>query len=295
VLDLPDLRTLDLEGPVAYRCWEGPDEATFVLVHGLGGSHLSWIQAAPGLAGLGRVVAVDLPGFGWSPREGRPTDLMAQRRVLSRVIAELGRGRIVVCGNSMGGALAVLQGAVESDSVAGLVLTGSVYPWVRGFRPSPAIIASFSAYRTPWVGERLVSSRARVVDPERAVRIAFHYVAADPRSIPPEVVALHVELLRRRQREPDAVPAFLDAARSMLRLGARPEVARRALDAIRAPVLVLHGRRDRLVPASFALEELRRHDRWRGRIFPDLGHVPQMEAPGRWLSEVADWYGSVAR
>ena len=35
---------------------------------------------------------------------------------------------------------------------------------------------------------------------------------------------------------------------------------------------------------------LREHPTWRGRIFHDLGHVPQMEAPGRWLAEVADWF-----
>jgi pimeloyl-ACP methyl ester carboxylesterase len=49
VLQLPELATIDLDGPVRYRAWEGPAEATFVLVHGLGGSHLNWLQVAPGL------------------------------------------------------------------------------------------------------------------------------------------------------------------------------------------------------------------------------------------------------
>ena len=70
-LELPELRTADVDGPIAYREWDGPDETTFVLVHGLGGSHINWVQVAPGLAGLGRVIALDLPGFGSSPREAR--------------------------------------------------------------------------------------------------------------------------------------------------------------------------------------------------------------------------------
>jgi pimeloyl-ACP methyl ester carboxylesterase len=70
-------------------------------------------------------------------------------------------------------------------------------------------------------------------------------------------------------------------------------VARRALDAIAGPVLVIHGRQDRLVPASFAEAELRRHAGWRGRILPDVGHIPMMEAPGRWVTEVADWHAGV--
>jgi pimeloyl-ACP methyl ester carboxylesterase len=292
-IQLPEARTIDLDGPVAYRQWDGPGETTFVMVHGLGGSQLSWVQVAPGLAGLGRVLALDLPGFGWSPRAGRPTGLMDARRTVSRFVTELGSGNVVLCGNSMGGAIVLLQAAVEPASVAGLVLTGSVFPWSGRHAPSPTIVAAFGAYRLPWVGEALVASRSKAFDPERAVRLAFHYVAADPDAIPPDIVALHADLIRHRQTDPEVMTAFLEAARSMLRLGRRPAIARRALDHVEGPVLVLHGRRDRLVPVAFAEAELRRHPSWRARFFPDLGHVPQIEAPGRWLSEVADWYPRV--
>jgi pimeloyl-ACP methyl ester carboxylesterase len=70
-------------------------------------------------------------------------------------------------------------------------------------------------------------------------------------------------------------------------------MAARALDAVRCPVLVLHGRRDRLVPVAFAEAALRNHPTWRGRIFPDLGHVPQIEAPDRWVAEVAAWFAEL--
>jgi pimeloyl-ACP methyl ester carboxylesterase len=128
------------------------------------------------------------------------------------------------------------------------------------------------------------------MDPERSVRLGLWMIAADARSIPEEVVQLHVDLYRDRRLDPDAVEAFLEATRSLLRLGKRPSVARRALDGVRCPVLLLHGRRDRFVPVAFAEAELARHPEWRGRFFPDLGHAPQMEAPGRWLAEVADWF-----
>jgi pimeloyl-ACP methyl ester carboxylesterase len=75
----------------------------------------------------------------------------------------------------------------------------------------------------------------------------------------------------------------------MLRLGAVPGRGAAALDAVACPVLVLHGRRDRLVPVAYAEAVLRAHPTWSGRIFPDLGHVPQMEAPDRWLAAVEDW------
>jgi pimeloyl-ACP methyl ester carboxylesterase len=289
-LELPEPRSVDLGGPVSYRRWDGPAEATFVMVHGLGGSNLNWVQVAPGLAGLGRVLAPDLPGFGRSPRAGRPVGMMGQRRTLSRFVSELATGQVILCGNSMGGAIAIIQAAVEPDASAGVVLSGSVFPWIRGGSPHPLVMGAFAMYRAPGLGERFVAARTRAIGPERTVRMGFGYVTEDPASIPAELIGLHVDLMRDRQADPEATAVFLEAARSMLQMGERPQIARRALDNVHCPVLVLHGRRDRLVPAAFAEAELARHPRWRGRIFPDLGHAPQMEAPGRWLAELADWY-----
>src|SRR5712691_5881561 len=112
-LELPALQTIDLGGPVAYRTWNGPSRTTFVLVHGLGGSHLNWVQVAPALAGLGRVFALDLPGFGYSPRAGRRSRLMDGRRVVSGFIEKFRSGSVILCGNSMGGGIGILQAAVE--------------------------------------------------------------------------------------------------------------------------------------------------------------------------------------
>jgi pimeloyl-ACP methyl ester carboxylesterase len=49
------------------------------------------------------------------------------------------------------------------------------------------------------------------------------------------------------------------------------------------------------VPVAFAEATLARYPAWRGRILPDLGHVPQMEDPGRWLAEVAAWLAEERR
>ena len=287
---LPEPQIVDLDGPVSFLEWDGPETTTFVLVHGLGGSSLNWWQVGAGLAGLGRVLALDLPGFGRSSKAGRGTGLMDQRRFLSRFIDARATGSVVLAGNSMGGATAMLQAAVEPSSLAGLVLTSSVYPWARGGLPHPLVITGFMTYDIPIVGDRVVEARFRHLSAERLVRIGYRMCTADPSVIPPQVRKASVDLVAERALDPDVVPAFLEAWRSMRRLGRRPDVAKRAMDAIACPVLVLHGRRDRLVPAAFAESALRSHPEWRGRFFPDLGHLPQMEAPGRWLAEVADWH-----
>lgn len=292
-MELPPIARTDLDGPIAYRVWDGPQDLTFLLVHGLGGAHVNWVRVAGELAGLGRVVAPDLPGFGWSPRAGRATELMALRRWLHRIRAEIADGPIVLCGNSLGGAVAVLEAAIAPEQVAGLVLASSVLPWVRGALPHPAVVGAFAAYDAGPLGEALVRARLQRLSAETIVRIGLAITTSEAGSIPPDVRALQIDSVRERQRDPEAARAFVDAARSLLRLGRRPDVAWRAAEAIRCPVLLLHGRRDRLVPAHLAEATLRRMPTWRGRIWPGVGHAVMLEAPGRFLAEVGDWHAEL--
>ena len=263
------------------------------MVHGLGGTNVNWVRVAPGLAGLGRVLALDLPGFGQSPRAGRGSGMMDLRRTLSRFVGALGTGDVVLSGNSMGGVVSMIQAAVEPGSVHALVLTGAGFPRAHHVQPHPLVWAALAVYEAPQIGDLLAQIRTREIDAERVVRLGMRFIVADLASIPDDVLQLHVDAVRAHANDPDAGPAFVDAARSLLRLGRRPDAGPRILGNVAAPVLVLHGRRDTLVPAGWAEAALREHPAWRGRIFPDLGHVPMLEAPGRWLAEVADWLGEV--
>ncbi len=294
-LDLPPLEIVDIEGTVAYRSWAGPTGVTFVLVHGLGGSHLSWLQVAPWLAGLGRVLTPDLPGFGRSPRLGRGTTLMRERHWLSRFIDATTEGPVVLAGNSMGGLVSLLEAAVEPARIKGLVLTSTVFPLAHGGLPHPLVLGSFAAYDVPRLGEAIVRARRAAVDPDTFVRLGLRMLTVDPGTIPEDVITLHAELIRDLRQDPDAPLAFLEAARSINTYVRSPTLGARAMSNVRCPVLVIHGRKDRLVPVGNALVALRAYPAWRGRLLARVGHVPQMEAPARWLTEVADWYAAALR
>lgn len=287
--DLPESRYVDLDGPVHYVEWQGPSERTFVLVHGLGGAFLNWSLVGPGLSRLGRVLAIDLAGFGRTPRAGRSSNLSANRTLLSRFIHEVGGGPVVIAGNSMGGGIAMLQAAYEPTSVAGSVLTGSVFPWAPGGIPSAVVIAGFAAYRVPFVGEFIVRQRFHRLPAEQIVRMGFRIATVDHARLPEELVRAHVDLLLERERDPDVGPALLGAARSLLRLGEHRRFARSVVSAVGCPTLVVHGRSDRLVPAAFALAAAEEHPDWVVRILPRIGHLPMIEAPDRWLAAVERW------
>lgn len=294
-LELPPLETVDVDGPVAYRAWDGPADTTFVLVHGLAGSHLSWVQVAPGLAGLGRILALDLPGFGRSPLADRGTTLMRQRHWLSGFLDATTDGPVILAGNSMGGVVSLLQAGIEPERVAGIILTSSVFPLAWGGFPHPLVLGSFAAYEVPLVGEVVLRTRRVAVDPEPFVRLGLRMLTVDPSTIPEDVITLHAELLAEVRADPEAPAAFLEAARSINAYVRSRSLGARAMGNVRCPVIVIHGQKDRFVPVGYALAALRRYPEWRGRVLPRVGHVPQMEAPARWLTEVADWYAAELR
>ncbi|MBI4258951.1 MAG: alpha/beta fold hydrolase, partial [Actinobacteria bacterium] len=243
---LPPSRWADLDGPVHYREWDGPGDLTFVCVHGLGGSLLNWMAVAPQLSSHGRVVALDLAGFGHTPSAGRSASLFANRRLLSRFLREVVPERpVVLIGNSMGGGIAMLQAGVEPASIDGLVLTDPILPVASGGFPAPIVIFAFMLYRIPRIGERFLHRRVMSMTPEEFMDQSLKVIAARPDTIPRDVYRAHLELAESRRNVDHAIPAFLEAARSLLSLGTRPLMARRILDRIRVPVLMVHGQADR--------------------------------------------------
>lgn len=92
-----------------------------LLVHGFGSQKLMWAPVRDLLAESFDVVSVDLPGFGHSPE--MPADLPVTARgfadVLQAFAASLGWTKWHVCGNSLGGWIALelaAMNAVESST-----------------------------------------------------------------------------------------------------------------------------------------------------------------------------------
>ena len=187
----------------------------------------------------------------------------------------------------------MLEAALEPTAVEGLVLSNSVFPVVRGSLPAPIVMIGFGLYQIPWVGEWAAGQRLTRLEAERAVELSFRIITADPSTIPEDLVRLHVEQLVRQQHDEDAGPAFLEATRSLMALGRRRDIVNWIEDSVGCPVLVIHGRRDRLVPVGFAEAALERRPDWEMRLFPRVGHLAQMEAPDRWLDAVRGWLGSL--
>ena len=155
------------------------------------------------------------------------------------------------------------------------------------------VMGGFALYRVPRVGEWVLRQRQSRLSAERVVRLGFRVTMVDPSLVPDWLVREHVDLLVERAADPDAAPAFLEAARSLLRLGENVERGRALLDDVKCPVVMIHGRQDRFVPAAFAWAATETHPDWMVRVLPGVGHVPQLEAPARWMKAVEDWFATL--
>jgi pimeloyl-ACP methyl ester carboxylesterase len=281
---------IELDGPVHYAEWEGPAEGpTFVLVHGLGGSHANWLSVAPGLARRGRVLAVDLAGFGRTPPSGRRSTLGANRRLLDRFLHATGAAPAILAGNSMGGAIAAMEASEEPEAAGGLILVDPALPPVRSARPDAVVAAVFATYLVPGVGERFVRMRAQRLGPERLVHETMRMCCVDASRVDEAVIAQHVALAQERFTYDWTHAAFLEAARSLLRRLARRERFLAMLRRISCPTLLLQGRHDRLVSLAAAQAAAAIRPDWSFQTFDELGHVPMLEDPAAWLAAVQGW------
>ncbi|GAB3815576.1 alpha/beta hydrolase [Tessaracoccus terricola] len=115
-----ELRVLD-SGPDG-----DPSARTFVLVHGLGVSSLYYRELAEALSPHGRVIAVDLPGFGRTDKPGRALRMSHFAMVVEDTLEDLGLGDAVLIGHSMGTQVVVETLARRPGIASSAVLIGPV-------------------------------------------------------------------------------------------------------------------------------------------------------------------------
>ena len=286
-------RTVDLGGPVHFADFGGSGP-TMVLVHGLGGSHLNWLAVGPALAARARVLAPDLAGFGRTPLAGRSAHVRANAQLLDRFIDAVAEGPATLIGNSMG---AMMEAERQPEKVTRLVLVGAAQPRPPGTRFDPVVALTFAAYAVPGLGERFMRWRAARRGPEGLVRDTLQLVCADPGRVPAEVVAAHVALARdRMDRMPWGNQAFLEAARSIVFTLARRREVHAMIGRIAAPALLVQGTRDRLVSLAASRATAALRPDWTLAVLEGIGHVPQLEAPERFVATVTGWLdGNVGR
>lgn len=279
---------VDVMGPL-HLVDHGGDGPPMLLVHGLGGSVENWLLVAHLLARDHHVFAVDLPGFGRSPPAGRATTVEAFVDTVAALLRKRGGEPAVLVGNSMGGLVALLTASQHPDLVRGVVLVNPALPRYDGAPIDPVVRAVFTLYALPGVGELYFRRVARRASAEASIRYFFDLCGLDPKALPAHVMDAHRALHRYRRDLPWTDAAFLAAARSLLRVVFRRSGFEEHLRRVRAPVLLIHGTRDRLVSILNARAIAKRREDFTFAELPTQGHVPMLEQPGEFAERVLAW------
>jgi pimeloyl-ACP methyl ester carboxylesterase len=285
-------KTIELAGESIHYADFGGRGPAIVLVHGLGGSHVNWLTVGPALALRGRVVALDLPGFGRSGRSPRGTSLDVMGKALARFIDAMSTEAVHLVGNSMGGTLSILEGHARPGRIASSLLVCPALPPPRGAHTDPQWMRTLLIACAPW-GHVLLRNNAAKVGPERLVRDLLPLCLVDGSKVPHEVVEAHIALTAERASTPWIEQTFAQAARSLLGHLMFGRRLRRALRQPGLPTHIIHGQRDRMVDVRASRAAVAANPRIELTELPDLGHMLQLEAPDVFMEVASRWLDRV--
>ena len=221
------------------------------------------------VAALGRVVAIDMPGFGHS--DGR-AELIAPDGAgtfLARLIDEWGLGAPHVVGPDVGTAAALFLAAKAPERVASLTIGGGAVRF-----PIDAGGALKEIIEAPTLDD------VRALDAR--TNIGYAVETAAPSNSEPEVHEDYVSAYD--------LGRFAESARFVRTYPAQNPVLRDLLPSITTPTQIVAGRHDELVP--WANSEYLADLLPNSEIHPlDAGHFAWEEAAEEYGRLIADWVG----
>lgn len=270
VVELPGT-SITASGVQTHYYEAGPTHAeTLLLLHGMSASADTFRDLLAVFSSNYRVIAPDIPGFGFSENVN-PYTFPRLTSWLKSFVESLGIRSAHLAGHSFGGALAVSYALDHPDDVRSLILMApsvlrpGKYPqWLRKFAQS-----KFSE----WVLELGVSASRVML--QRQMRAAFY----DPGPF-------DASLWDRRRRDYENARA----SAAVLRASALHDI-RRDLRNIRQESCIIWGRQDPVLEPADAmrLNELMPQSRTQLHLLPQCGHIPHIEKEEEVISIVTQF------
>ena len=250
-----------------------------VLIHGLGTNAKGWIRNIPALAEDHRVIALDLPGYGYSSKKAYPYSMSFYATVLKELLTGLGVDHATLVGHSMGGQIAMVAALEHPDMVDRLVLI------------SPAGFETFTDGEGDWM-RRAVS--AEFVKDTTIRGIAVN-LKSNFRHTPPAADFMITDRIQVRGASDfgDYCTAVSLNVAAMLDHPVYDD-----LEKIKQPTLVLFGEEDNLIPNRFlhggftrdvAAEGMAKLPNAELVMVADCGHFVQFEHPDQANRAILDF------
>ncbi len=265
-------KTVTLHGrAVTYA--EAGSGPVLLLIHGMAGTYENWQAVIEPLAREHTVLAPDLPGHGTSAPGGGDYSLGALAAGLRDLLIALGHERATLVGHSLGGGVAMQFAYQFPEITERLVLLSS---GGLGQEVSPVLRAAALPGADLFIAA--TAGPGRIAG--SAVARGLAAVGLRPNADVAEVARGYASLAN-----PDRRAAFLATLRAVVGTdGQRVHAGDRLYLTEGLPVLIIWGEHDPMIPVHHAEEAHQAIPGSHLAIFDGVGHLPQVEAPGRFVA-----------
>jgi pimeloyl-ACP methyl ester carboxylesterase len=262
-------------GKVAVALSGPPAGRRVMLVHGTAAWSGFWKDVAAHLAERGyRVIAVDLPPFGWSDHDPQARyDRVTQAARLAAVLQSAGGDGAILVGHSFGAGPATELALRHKDRVGALILVDAALGELDRGQDS----GTASAMRVRPIAE--ITTSASVTNPAAIGPLLRSMIARK------EQAGAWLEVLRQPMRREGTTSAYAAWLPHLFEWRAGElSRTREGLKSIAVPVAVVWGEADTVTPIDQG-RNIATLTRARSiRTLPGVGHIPHIEDPAAFLA-----------
>lgn len=255
-------------GGLSVRYYDAGSGEPVLLIHGLGGSIESWTSNTGELAKSLRVIAVDLPGFGFSDKPKMSYTIKFYREFVAQFLKLLQLEQVSIVGSSLGGHVAAEVAINNPELVKRLVMISPPGALPRSFKGTPALMRY-----------------AKVIKAKSVQQVKQALSAVDNKPVDDS----YAQIVYEKMSMPGAREAFLSA---LLGSTKAPRL-NNSLQKIKAPTLLLWGKEDIMIPVKFA-EPFIKMKNCRIVMLESCGHRAHADRPALFNKIVIDFLAELA-
>lgn len=239
---------------------------TLIFIHGFPFNKNSWTPQLEAMPPDVRAIAVDVRGHGRSTMGHGYFSIDVFAKDLLVFIQKLELNRVILCGVSMGGYIALRAAELAPDQFAGLILSDT-------HSQADDNVAKQKRFDTI---QSLLRHGKRVF----SVNFMENVLGERTRRERPEIAELIKQSIRRNE--------LRSICSTLLALASRTDTTA-SLSHIHVPVLVVRGDEDRITTRAQADLLVERIPYAIYAEIPECGHLPNLEDPARFNAELASF------